>query len=118
MAVVLIKTRNPITIEVSIYSQKVLYMDKRSYIISILQKLKSYRPIAEGILALIESTYCNDQTIDVLLKMLRQGVKQVTTRQGQEKFQKAIELVQKIKHTEEQEDKNKEMELDAMLNTI
>ena len=115
--ILLIKRINVATIDMSLYSCEIS-MDKKAYIVAILQKLQPYRPMAEGILALMESGYADDSTIDGILNLLHQGVKQIATEKGKEKFQKAIELVQKIKHQEEDERIGEKQDLDALLDTI
>jgi hypothetical protein len=37
---------------------------KKKLIIKVLTKLKPYRNLAEGILALVESSFCTDKTLD------------------------------------------------------
>jgi hypothetical protein len=93
-------------------------MDKKSYIISMLHRLQPYRPLAEGILALVEETQVTDKTLDSILDLLHQGIKQVQSQKGQESFQKAIELVQKIKYQSDVQQEKDETESEALLQQI
>ena len=93
-------------------------MDKKLYIISILEQLIPYRPLAEGILALVRETEVNEQTLDAILELLHQGVKQVQSHKGQEVFQKAIENVQRIKHQSDLQQEKDVEESESLLEQI
>ena len=50
---------------------------KKQLLIKVLTKLKPYRNLAEGILALIESSYVDNQTIDGIIRLINQSMKRV-----------------------------------------
>jgi len=76
---------------------------KKELIIKVLTKLKPYRNLAEGILALIESSYCDEKTIDGLLKLINTSIKQTKNKKDKSHMQKGLELIQKIQSQEQME---------------
>ena len=93
-------------------------MNKKEYLIFLLEKLQPYRQLAEGILALIQETEVTDETLDAVLKLLQEGVKTVKSHKGQEVFQKAITLVQKIKQQSDLQQEKDEAESEILLQQI
>jgi hypothetical protein len=61
---------------------------KKQLLIKVLTKLQPYWNLAEGILALIESKYCTDKTIDGLITLLQDSIKMVKKDQEREKLEK------------------------------
>ncbi len=76
---------------------------KKQLLIKVLQKLQPYRNLAEGILALVESRYCTDKTLDGLIVLLQDSIKIVKKDQEKDKLEKGLALIQKIRHQEEDE---------------
>ncbi len=87
---------------------------KKELIIKVLTKMKPYRNLAEGILALVESSYMDEKTIDGILHIMNQSIKSIKKENEKELMQKWIEKIQKIKLMEEGE-KISEEELDKIL---
>lgn len=52
-------------------------MDKKQLIINVLTKLKPYRNLAEGLLALVESDYSDEKCLDGLVQLLATSIKDV-----------------------------------------
>ncbi|MEI8009497.1 MAG: hypothetical protein WCI00_09425 [bacterium] len=50
---------------------------KKQLLIKVLTKLKPYRDLAEGILALVESSYVDNQAIDGIIRLINQSIKTV-----------------------------------------
>lgn len=89
---------------------------KKKLIIKVLTKLKPYRNLAEGILALVESSYVDEKTIDGILSLINQSIKSVKNNKSKIKLEKSLEIIQKIHH---QEDMQKESEnIDQLLENI
>jgi len=76
---------------------------KKQLIIKVLTKLKPYRNLAEGILALIESSYCTNQTLDGLISLLQDSIKMVKDDKERTKFTKSLDMIKKIRSKEEKE---------------
>lgn len=87
---------------------------KKELIIKVLTKMKPYRNLAEGILALVESNYMDEKTIDGIIHIMNQSIKSIKKENEKELMQKWIEKIQKIKLMEEGE-KISEEELDKIL---
>lgn len=50
---------------------------KKALLIKILTKLNPYRNLAEGILALLQSSYIDDKAIDGVITIISQSIKSV-----------------------------------------
>ncbi len=73
---------------------------KKEILIQVLKKLSPYRNLAEGVLALIESNYIDEKTIDSVLFLITQSLK--TTKKGKEKerLEQSAQIVKKIQKKE------------------
>lgn len=60
---------------------------KKKLIIKVLTKLKPYRNLAEGILALVESRYVDEKTIDGVIKIMAKALKNTKNKQEKDKLQ-------------------------------
>ena len=88
---------------------------KKQLLIKVLTKLKPYRNLAEGILALIESSYVDNQTIDGIIRLINKSMKRVKKARQKVAMQKWLALVQRIKDREEKEKQISDKELDKLL---
>jgi hypothetical protein len=61
---------------------------KKELIIKVLTKMKPYRNLAEGILALVESSYMDEKTIDGILHIMNQSIKSIKKENEKELMQK------------------------------
>ena len=93
-------------------------MDKKQLIITILTKLKPYRNLAEGLLALVESQYIDDKTIDWLIHIFASSIKEIKNTGDKEKLEKGLALVKKLKKQEDTEQLQDEESVDNLLDTI
>ena len=73
---------------------------KKELLLKVLKKLQPYRNLAEGLIALVDSKYIDEKTIDGLLTIINQSIKNVKQSKNKEKMVKAVEIVQKIKQKE------------------
>lgn len=90
-------------------------MTKKEYLIKILEKLRAYRSLADGILALLEETELDENIIDWIIKLIEDEVKKQKTERSKQKFTLVKETIKKIKEQE----KNEEIEnIDDILNQI
>lgn len=90
---------------------------KKKLLIQILNKLKPHRELSEGILALIESWYADEKTIDGVIHVIANSIRTLKDDEQKTILQKWLEMVQKIKDMEENE-KMSEEELDNLLADI
>jgi len=63
--------------------------------------MKPYRNLAEGILALVESSYMDEKTIDGVIKIMAKALKDIKNNQWKIKVQKGIDIIKKIRQYEE-----------------
>jgi hypothetical protein len=91
-----------------------LMEQKKQLLIKVFTKIKPYRDMAEGVLALLESTYCTDKTIDGLMKLLQDSLKTVKTDKEKSIFKKSLQLIKKIRNQEKKE-KMTDEDLDKLL---
>ena len=90
---------------------------KKKLIIQVLSKLKPYRNLAEGILALVESSYCTNETIDGLIELIKESITSVKKEKEKTAIQKWLEKIQQIKAMEEEE-RLSEWDIDKLLSDI
>lgn len=74
---------------------------KKELLIKVLKKMQPYRDMATGILALIESSYVDEKTIDGVIYLISQSIKTVKQNQSKTRMEKTLIALQKIKHAEE-----------------
>ena len=79
--------------------------------------MKPYRNLAEGILALVESSYADEKTIDWIIHIMSQSIKSIKKDNEKTVLQKWLEKIQQIRHMEEDENLSEE-ELDSLLSGI
>lgn len=73
---------------------------KKQLLLKVLVKLQPYRNLAEGLIALVDSKYIDEKTIDGLLTIINQSIKNVKVGKNKAKMVKAVEIVEKIKQQE------------------
>lgn len=79
-------------------------MTKKEYLIKILEKLREYRILADGILALLEETELDENILDWVIKLIEEETKKQNSVKNQTKFNQAKEAIKKIKEEEKIED--------------
>jgi hypothetical protein len=96
-------------------------MDKKQYVLRMLDTLQSIWPLARGLKLLIEAKPLDVMVIDLLITTFTETIKTIDDIQQKESLQKATNFLEKVK---EQEIKSREQdqkdinELEAMLSTI
>lgn len=90
---------------------------KKEFLIKVLNKIKTYRPLAEGFLSLLESEYATEEIMDKLILALKESLDEIKEENEKTKIEKSLELIQKIKE-EEMEEKIADGDLDDLLDNI
>jgi hypothetical protein len=90
-------------------------MTKKEYLIKILEKLREYRSLADGILALLEETELDENIIDWIIKLIENEVKKQKTEKSKQRFVLAKETIKKLQEQESLEDDDN---IDDILNQI
>jgi hypothetical protein len=83
---------------------------KKQLLLKVLKKLQPYRNLAEGLIALVDSKYIDEKTIDGLLVIINQSIKNVKQSKNKEKMVKAVEIVEKIKQQEMKDTETEDVE--------
>lgn len=96
-------------------------MDKKSYIIKVLETIKGDWPMAEGLLVLVQQGNLSEEILDALAQMLDAAIKETNNELLKAKLTQAQQVIQKIKQTEakEKEEEAQEiLDLEAMIANI
>ncbi|MCX6824179.1 MAG: hypothetical protein NT085_03555 [candidate division SR1 bacterium] len=91
---------------------------KKQLLIKVLKKLQPYRNLAEGILALVESSYVDEKTIDGIVHILAISIKNVKDTGDKKKMMKGLDVMKKIKTLEDQEHRKDEESAESILSKI
>lgn len=75
-------------------------MDKKAYIIQVLEMLKEDWPMAEGLLVLVEQNTLSDEVLDALIQMIQSAIADTDNELLKEKLLKWKEVFEQIKATE------------------
>lgn len=81
------------------------YMDKKQYVLKVLSLLQDTRPIAEGLIYLIEKNTFDDTILDILVKIIQYSIQETTSEINKTKLVQANEIFQKIKQSEIEQNK-------------
>ena len=96
-------------------------MTKKEYVLKLLKALENDRPLAKGLLILIDSWKVDDSTIDGLSQIFMNAVKKVNEKLNTNKLHKSIDLLDKIKRLEWKdmiENKDELDELEKMIDGL
>jgi hypothetical protein len=96
-------------------------MNKKDYLLRLLSLLDTDDPVINGLMVLISQEEITTDILDYFIDVFQNYAKTLKTREEQEKVQKAIQFVEKMKETEQvsqKEDQARLSELDTMLETL
>ena len=96
-------------------------MNKKEYILTLLNALLDTWPLAKGLKILVESGNLDDKTIDALVDIFKEVIKTVSDKSKKAKLQKGLDFLQKVKEAEmkaKEEDHKDLANLDKMLEGI
>jgi len=88
---------------------------KKDYLIKILEKLRNYRPLADGILALLKEMKLDEKIIVWILKLIEDEVKNQKSKKNQQRFNQSTKAIKELQEQENLEDTNN---IDDLLNQI
>lgn len=93
-------------------------MDKKQYVLTILEKLSQEWDIALWLHRIVSQYPISDTTLEALLLMFASAAKSVSNVATQKKLQTSLEIIQKIKQKEMDEKIQNDAELESMLQDI
>lgn len=84
-------------------------------LLEILNKLKVYRPDIEGFFLVLSKDWIDNDTIDIILKYIKNWLKFITDENERESIIKSMNNLQQLKQKEEDEREIEQSELDKLL---
>ncbi len=93
-------------------------MDKKAYLLKLLDSLKDVRPLARGFIALIENDDLDEEFLVALKAALENAIRTTTDKFAQAKLQKGVsflEHMRKIEAEKKAEDEADLAQLDELL---
>ncbi|MEI6118487.1 MAG: hypothetical protein WCP92_04575 [bacterium] len=90
---------------------------KKKLLIKVLEKLQPQWNLAEGILALVKSSYADDKAIDGIVHIISNSIKRVKNTQEKNMLTEGLEKIKKIQRLENNETIS-DKELDKLLADI
>lgn len=75
-------------------------MDKKAYIIQVLEMLKEDRPMAEGLLVLVGQNTLSEEVLDALIQMIQSAIADTDNELLKQKLLKWKEVFEQIKTAE------------------
>lgn len=89
-------------------------MDKKQYILKMLEALESTRPLARWLKILVQSNDVNDTIIDLLINTFQETIKNIQDEKTKEKLQHASSFLEELKNKEAQEKKQDELDIEKL----
>lgn len=89
-------------------------MTKKEYIIKMLDALKDINPITKDMKTIVEADAASDEMIETLIAMLKDIRETITDSIQQQKIDKGIDVLEKIKKLEEAEHIKDEADIAAL----
>lgn len=80
-------------------------MTKKDYMLKILDAVQPYRNLAPSIRILLEWNVLDDEALDAILAIFRQAAQSATDTIQAQKLAKSTEIIQKIKQSELEQEK-------------
>ena len=93
-------------------------MISKEYILKILNKLESYRPMAKGLKVLLDQDKLDEKTIQGLIAVFEQSIKEATDKKQKDKLQNSLDIIKKIQASEKEENEKENQNLDQLLDNI
>jgi hypothetical protein len=86
-------------------------MDKKSYLLKLLNSLKDVWSLAEGFIVLVENDDLDEEMLNVLEQALKQAIVTTTNKLVQAKLQKGAEFLEHMKQLEAEKKAEDEADL-------
>jgi len=93
-------------------------MNKKQYLITLLDALLDTWPLAQGLKTLVESNTLDDKTLDALTNIFKEAIKNVSDNVKKEKLQKSVAIIEKLKATEEEHKAEEAEDLEDMIRNV
>ena len=93
-------------------------MDKKVYLLKLLDSLKDIRPLAGEFEILVNEGNLTDELIDVLLTAIKESIHEVSDELAKEKLQKGANFLQQMKRIEAEKNAEDEADLAKLDNLL
>jgi hypothetical protein len=96
-------------------------MNKKEYILKVLDALKDKRPIAKGLKILVDGNALNNQSIDSLIDIFARMAEETKDNEIKGKLEKSKNVLEKLQRIEQEQhlrDEKSLDELDSMIKEI
>jgi polyhydroxyalkanoate synthesis regulator phasin len=96
-------------------------MNKKETLIKLLSLIDTNDPVLHGLTTIVAEGEINETILEHFIQIFKEYQKKLTDQEAQEKIQKGIEILEKMKQVEQQshqQDKTRLEELDDMLANI
>lgn len=98
-----------------------IVMDKKTYVLKILDLLKNDWNLADGLMYLVSQNNVDEKVLDILIQILQDAIAKTTDNINKEQLQKANDFFVQLKNAEEQQKQidQKDIEkLEQMISTF
>lgn len=89
-------------------------MDKKAYVLKMLEALQTTWPLAKWLMILVESNGVNEVIINLLITTFEESIKGIQDETAREKLEKASSFLQILKEREEEDKKNDALDIQKM----
>lgn len=93
-------------------------MQKRAYLIKLLQQLQDDWPIAQWLLLVLENTNQDDKMVDTLLQLLVDAMETTQVQVAKGKLDQTKHIIEKIQKMEQEEHEQELAEIDQLLEQL
>lgn len=93
-------------------------MDKKQYILGILQELRNDWPLAHGLISLVDSTEVSEKEIIALIEIFENVIMETKNTSLMKKLSTSAELLKNLQTREQEERKNEAEAMDTIFNHL
>ena len=86
-------------------------MTKKDYVLQVFAALKWVSPIADNLAILLQHTEMSEETLDQIITIFRNSIKDITNKENMEKAKKWLDILEKVKQMEIDSKKQDEEDL-------
>lgn len=93
-------------------------MNKKEYVLRMLDALQNTRPLARGLKILVDANPINKTLLDILIRTFQETIQTISDEQQKESLKKAADFLQKLKEKETESKKQDDEDLDKLITMI
>ena len=89
-------------------------MDKKAYVLKMLEILQNTRPLARWLSILVQSNEVDDTIIELLINTFQESIKGIENQAQKESLQKATTFLETLKAKESEDKKQDDLDIQKM----